>query len=277
MPTRPRSMRVLTAQVRTVLTTSLLVGTHLEAQTHPGCTMINMHNRVRHATPVMVAAKPDTESGAGPSALTKLSSFFDDDRGSALDAHDGLDASVIIVGAGAAGIGCAVSLTGGFGLDPARVLLLERGTAMGTSVNSTFRPEEMRFISPSFELNSGLTNFSFDLNSVVHQENQRASSSPAHTLQDPPRDDQKHQAPEGAQYADYLDELFELARLRDRVQLRSEVLGIDKVPGERSFDVHVRIEGEGLGGEDGVQAEERTLRSRYIVWSAEDFTLLRRA
>ena len=43
----------------------------------------------------------------------------------------GLD--VIVVGAGAAGIGCAFSLTHTFGLDPSRVLLLERGDAIGAS------------------------------------------------------------------------------------------------------------------------------------------------
>lgn len=40
---------------------------------------------------------------------------------------------VIVVGAGAAGIGCAFSLTHTFGLDPSRVVLLERGDAIGAS------------------------------------------------------------------------------------------------------------------------------------------------
>ena len=71
---------------------------------------------------------------------------------------------VIIVGAGAAGIGTALMLTTTFGLDPSRVLLVERGEAVG----ETFRrwPAEMRFISPSFN-QQGWTN-SFDLNSVSH-------------------------------------------------------------------------------------------------------------
>ena len=55
---------------------------------------------------------------------------------------------VVVVGAGAAGIGCAVSLTRAFGLDPARVRLLDRGDAVGASFRAW--PEEMRFISPSF-------------------------------------------------------------------------------------------------------------------------------
>ena len=45
----------------------------------------------------------------------------------------GVGLDVIVVGAGAAGIGCAFSLTHTFGLDPSRVLLLERGDAIGAS------------------------------------------------------------------------------------------------------------------------------------------------
>ena len=40
----------------------------------------------------------------------------------------GLVADVIIIGAGAAGIGCGSMLQNVFGLDPSRVLVLERGT-----------------------------------------------------------------------------------------------------------------------------------------------------
>ena len=45
----------------------------------------------------------------------------DDTTELAAAAHD-----VIIVGAGAAGVGCAMMLTKTFGLDPSRVLLIER-------------------------------------------------------------------------------------------------------------------------------------------------------
>ena len=65
------------------------------------------------------------------------------------------------VGAGAAGIGCAVSLTRAFGLDPTRVRLLERSDAVGASFRAW--PEEMRFISPSF---------------TVHKSNCRDASPP---------------------------------------------------------------------------------------------------
>ena len=74
-----------------------------------------------------------------------------------------LQYDVVVVGAGASGVGMGIMLTKVFDLDPERVLLVERGTAVG----ETFRrwPEEMRFISPSFN-HQGWTK-SFDLNSVV--------------------------------------------------------------------------------------------------------------
>ena len=54
------------------------------------------------------------------------------------------DFDVVIVGAGASGVGTAVMLTETFGLDPSRVVLVERGAKVG----ETFRrwPAEMRFI-----------------------------------------------------------------------------------------------------------------------------------
>ena len=73
---------------------------------------------------------------------------FDADGCIRLRSGDDLDVDVIVVGAGAAGIGCAGSLTRAFGLDPARVRLLERSDAVGASFRAW--PEEMRFISPSF-------------------------------------------------------------------------------------------------------------------------------
>ena len=79
---------------------------------------------------------------------------------SAAGAEPQLD--VIIVGAGAAGVGCALMLTKTFGLDASRVLLIERGETVGDSFRRW--PAEMRFISPSFN-QQGWTS-SFDLNSV---------------------------------------------------------------------------------------------------------------
>ena len=50
---------------------------------------------------------------------------------------------VVVVGAGASGVGMGIMLTKVFGLDPERVVLVERGSAVG----ETFRqwPKEMRF------------------------------------------------------------------------------------------------------------------------------------
>ena len=213
--------------------------------------------------PVMAAADDDSE-GSGFYYLERL---MDKDRDSALDidasgvveeidekaedaaADAGLDAAVIIVGAGAAGIGMAISLTDVFELDSSRVLVLERGDTVGTSFRMW--PEEMKFISPSFN-QAGWTN-SFDLNSVAH------GSSPAYTLH--------AQHPSGSQYADYLNELAELARVRERVQLQTEVLEIIpfSIDGETDtfFDVHVRVGGPG--------GTEQTLRCKKVVWACGEF------
>ena len=149
----------------------------------------------------------------------------------------GLD--VLVVGAGAAGIGTAHMLCNLFGLDSSRVLLVERGEAVG----ETFRrwPAEMRFISTSFN-NQGWTS-SFDLNSVAY------GTSPAYSLH--------AQHPSGEQYADYLAELADAAGLR--VKLRTEVLEV--VPVDGSYDVRVRANG-GL---------ETTMRTRFVVWAAGEF------
>mmetsp|Transcript_25298 Transcript_25298/g.27137 ORF Transcript_25298/g.27137 Transcript_25298/m.27137 type:complete len:131 (+) Transcript_25298:307-699(+) len=94
---------------------------------------------------------------------------------------------VVIVGAGAAGIGTALMLTDTFGLDKSRVCVMERGPAVG----ETFRrwPAEMKFISPSFN-QQGWTN-SFDLNSIAK------GSSPAYSLHT--------EHPSGNEYAAYLE------------------------------------------------------------------------
>ena len=112
-----------------------------------------------------------------------------EEAGVAPAARSDVDADVVIVGAGAAGIGQAVSLIHTFGLDASRVRIIERGEAVGASFRQW--PEEMRFISPSFN-QAGWTS-SFDLNAVAH------GSSPAYSLH--------AQHPSGKQYADYLDEL----------------------------------------------------------------------
>ena len=171
---------------------------------------------------------------------------WEESEKSEAESADGSDADfdVIIVGAGAAGIGCALMLTNTFGLEPGRVLLLERGEAIGTSFRQW--PEEMRFISPSFN-QQGWTN-SFDLNSIAY------GTSPAYTLH--------AQHPSGGQYADYLSELAETSK--QCVFTRTEVISVEPVDGV--FDVHVRT---GLL-KNGVQKEE-TMRTRYVIWAAGEF------
>ena len=152
-----------------------------------------------------------------------------------------IDIDVVVVGAGAAGIGCANMLTEIFGLDPSRVLIVERGEGIGTSFRMW--PDEMRFISPSFN-QQGWTN-TFDLNSVAF------GTSPAYTLHS--------EHPSGKQYADYLAWLAEGLT----VKFNTEV--IKTVPVDGVFNVHVRTTGA-----DGVQKEE-TLRTRFVVWAAGEF------
>ena len=145
-------------------------------------------------------------------------------------------------------MGCAVALTSGFDLDPSDVLLVEGGEAVATSTGS-FRPDEMRFLSPTF-YKPELT-LSFNLYSVAHGLRTREVTS-------------EHS------YADYLDELAGLARLHSSgKRLRSEVVEIIKEPKDGILDVHVRI-----GGGDGEQRVER-LRTRFVVWAASEFQLLR--
>ncbi len=89
---------------------------------------------------------------------------------------------VAVVGAGAAGLGCAAALKE-FGIDD--VVILDRH-----EVGASFRqwPMEMRFITPSFTSNAfGL----LDLNAIV------PNTSPAYSL------DREH--PSGIAYAQYLD------------------------------------------------------------------------
>ena len=150
---------------------------------------------------------------------------------------------VIIVGAGASGVGVALMLTRIFGLDPERVLLIERGDGVG----ETFKqwPKEMRFISPSFN-QQGWTN-SFDLNSIFH------GTSPAFTLHG--------EHPTGAQYAKYLHALAENANLK--IRAKTEVISVKPFAnGKDGFNVDVV-------SVDKVNME--TLSARYVIWAAGEF------
>ena len=140
---------------------------------------------------------------------------------------------VVIVGAGAAGIGMA-SMLKDFGIE--KMLVLEKD-----KVGSTFDkwPEEMRFITPSFT-----TNFwgHIDINSVV------AGTSPAFSL------DTEH--PTGKQYANYLRLISEHFELPIR-----ENTNVEKITrSDDDFNVHIK----NLGGNEIVE-------SRFLIWAAGEF------
>lgn len=57
---------------------------------------------------------------------------------------EGADADVLIVGAGASGVGMAMMLTRTFGVDPNRVMLVEKGNEVGDSFRKW--PDEMWYV-----------------------------------------------------------------------------------------------------------------------------------
>ncbi|MEM7285841.1 MAG: NAD(P)-binding domain-containing protein, partial [Actinomycetota bacterium] len=123
---------------------------------------------------------------------------------------------VVVVGAGAAGVGVAVTLKHA-GIED--MLVVDRDT-VGASFASW--PEETRFITPSFPTNSiGM----LDLNSIA------LGSSPAVTLQ--------AEHPTGPQYAAYLTVIAQYFELP--IYQQTDVLGVVKADEE----FHIRIE-EGL-------------------------------
>ena len=156
---------------------------------------------------------------------------------------------VIIVGAGASGVGMGFMLTRIFNLDPHRVLLLERGEKVG----DTFLrwPKEMRFISPSFN-SQGWTG-SFDLNSVAY------GSSPAYSLHG--------EHPSGEDYAHYLKQLATAGKLN--IQTRAEVTAVrpSRLCG---FDVDVAPAVMARADRSAKQVAT-TLRSRYVIWAAGEY------
>eukprot|EP00746_Dinoflagellata_sp_MGD_P090843 gnl/MRDRNA2_/MRDRNA2_35912_c0_seq2.p1 gnl/MRDRNA2_/MRDRNA2_35912_c0~~gnl/MRDRNA2_/MRDRNA2_35912_c0_seq2.p1 ORF type:complete len:660 (+),score=110.09 gnl/MRDRNA2_/MRDRNA2_35912_c0_seq2:92-2071(+) len=155
---------------------------------------------------------------------------------------------VVIVGAGASGIGVAVSLVDHFGISREQVCILERGAKVG----ETFRrwPKEMRFISPSFNQQSWTK--SFDLNSIAY------GTSPASFL------GEEH--PTGEQYASYLEYVASETCLN--IHFHTEVLKVSPVgsPRKPEFDVHLH--------EGCVETEakhSKVLRCKYVVWAAGEF------
>ena len=162
---------------------------------------------------------------------------------------------VLIVGAGAAGVGTALMLTKTFGLDPSRVLLIERGEAVGESFKQW--PAEMRFISPSFN-QQGWTS-SFDLNSIAH------GTSPAFSLHS--------EHPSGQEYASYLKQLADAAELN--VRTKTELVSVKAVGGKGGsplFHAEVRSSGSSKNGSSKKgSATTEALAARYVVWAAGEF------
>ena len=159
------------------------------------------------------------------------------------------DFDVIVVGAGCAGIGPALMLTRTFGLDSSRVMMVEKGKNVGDSFRKW--PEEMRFISPSFN-QQGWT-YSFDLNAIHYD------TSPAHML--------KSEHPSGEEYAVYLEQIVRQADLQ--VQLETKVTSITDVGKKTSdqpgpFKVETSYETNG-------ETKTMSMTTRYIVWAAGEF------
>eukprot|EP00944_MAST-04C_sp_MAST-4C-sp1_P012875 g12875.t1 len=156
---------------------------------------------------------------------------------------------VLVVGAGASGVGVSLMLTRVFGLNPEKVLIVERGESVG----ETFKrwPKEMRFISPSFN-SQGWTN-SFDLNSVAF------GTSPAFTLHT--------EHPTGEQYARYLQALVDEAKLR--VSTRTEVKAITPIKSTTFFGEGFNVD---VTSVDTVGTSiSETISARYVIWAAGEF------
>jgi thioredoxin reductase len=146
------------------------------------------------------------------------------------------DFEVIIVGAGAAGVGLGVALRQ-IDLDESNFLILERH-----QVGESFRrwPAEMRFISPSFNSNPfGLV----DLNAIT------PNTSPAYTL--------RKEHPSGMDYARYLSAVADHFALPVRMGVGVQSVTHD---GER-FRVHT---------------SQGDYTSRFLVWCAGEFQYPRR-
>tara|TARA_B100000029_G_scaffold138122_3_gene133085 strand:- start:1503 stop:2693 length:1191 start_codon:yes stop_codon:yes gene_type:complete len=140
---------------------------------------------------------------------------------------------VVVVGAGAAGVGIAAMLTD-FGVE--NMVVLERDR-VGSSFDRW--PKEMRFITPSFT-----TNYwgHLDLNSVA------TGTSPAFTL------DTEH--PTGHEYAEYLRLISEYFELPVK-----EYTSVEQITySEDRFTIRV----------DGADGSE-VIESRFLIWAAGEF------
>ncbi|NEP47551.1 MAG: NAD(P)-binding domain-containing protein [Moorea sp. SIO3C2] len=147
---------------------------------------------------------------------------------------------VVIVGAGAAGIGCAVVLKD-LGIE--NFVILERH-----QVGASFRrwAEEMRFITPSFPSHGfGL----LDLNAVV------LNTSPALSFR------QEHLS--GKEYALYLETVAEHFQLP--IKTETDVKTIAALPQGKGFVL------ETSKGKLRSRSASASLRSQFVIWAAGEF------
>jgi putative flavoprotein involved in K+ transport len=149
----------------------------------------------------------------------------------------GFDHDVVIVGAGASGIGMAQVLTA-LGLE--RFLVVDRH-----EIGASFRrwPSEMRFITPSF---TGNAFGQVDLNAITY------NTSPAYTL------DEEH--PTGRQFAAYLSAVAEQFELRVKT-------GVDVVSVTPLVEREAGADGTGFR----LQTSIGPITSRFVIWAAGEF------
>lgn len=147
------------------------------------------------------------------------------------DAREAPAYDVVIVGAGAAGVGCGIVLRD---LGVERFVILERH-----EVGASFArwPAEMRFITPSFTSNGfGM----LDLNAVA------LDTSPAFTL--------NREHPTGREYAEYLQLIAGHFQLPIRTGV--DVLGLEALPDDGGF---------------ALRTSEGEARARFVVWAGGEF------
>ena len=152
---------------------------------------------------------------------------------------------LVIVGAGASGVGCGI-MAQRFGIDPARTLVLERGAAAGSTFDQW--PAEMRFITPSFNQQA----FGFmDLNSIAYD------TSPAQLLHE--------QHPTGIQYAEYLRKVAEDHALPVAVETNvTAVTPLQHDAGE-GFEVSV------TQPRGAARKLPDRIRAKFVIWAAGEF------